>query len=235
MSAHALPKLLPDAEDLDLRLTRALAAVRAFVRKAACAVGGHDYRLHASANRICLRCADCEHETPGWRLDARVARRTAMSPRTRLETERTDSDASVETVWRRHGLQQRDLLVRVADRPGEVGKAADVAPCNTLKDIINLQEPTMVRATARTTHRTDAEIFAQARKALDERPSIPATVRVHIDDGTAWLTGTVRLASERVEAEDVVRQVPGVLRIVNKISVTQTASPEGFEPPDTSV
>jgi hypothetical protein len=69
-------------------------------------------------------------------------------------------------------------------------------------------------------------------KALDERPSIPATVRVHIDDGTAWLTGTVRLTSERVEAEDVVRQIPGVQRIVNKIAVAQLPSEEGFEPPE---
>jgi osmotically-inducible protein OsmY len=98
-----------------------------------------------------------------------------------------------------------------------------------------LEELIMTRATTSATRRTDTEIFAQARKALDDRPSIPATVRVHIDDGTAWLTGTVRLTSERVEAEDVVRQVPGVQHIVNKIAVAQPASPEGFEPPDISV
>jgi osmotically-inducible protein OsmY len=92
----------------------------------------------------------------------------------------------------------------------------------------------MTRATARSTHRTDAEIFAQARKALDERPSIPAAVRVHVDDGAAWLTGTVQLTSERAEAEDVVRQVPGVQRIVNTIAVAKPVSPEGFEPPDAS-
>ena len=79
--------------------------------------------------------------------------------------------------------------------------------------------------------RMDAEIFAQARKALDERPSIPATVRVHIDDGVAWLTGMARRASERTEAEDVVRQIPGVQQVVNKITVLQPPSEEGFEPP----
>jgi osmotically-inducible protein OsmY len=93
----------------------------------------------------------------------------------------------------------------------------------------------MARATETTTHRSDAEIFAQARKALDERPSIPATVRVHIDDGTAWLPGTVRLGRERAEAASVVRQIPGVQRIENKIIVVQLANPEEFEPPETAV
>ena len=82
---------------------------------------------------------------------------------------------------------------------------------------------------------TDAEIFAQARRALDDRPSIPATVRVHIDDGTAWLTGTARLAAERAEAEVVVRGVPGVQRVVNNVTVARPVNPEGFEPPDPAV
>jgi osmotically-inducible protein OsmY len=77
----------------------------------------------------------------------------------------------------------------------------------------------------------DAELFAKVRKALDGRPSIPATVRVHVDSGTATLTGTVRLASERAEAEDVVRHVPGVQRVIDEIAVATPPSAEGFEPP----
>jgi osmotically-inducible protein OsmY len=93
----------------------------------------------------------------------------------------------------------------------------------------------MPRPAETASRRPDADIFAQARKALDEHPSIPATVRVHIDDGIAWLTGTVRVTSERAAADEVVRQVPGVQRIVNELVIAQPASPEGFEPPDTSV
>jgi osmotically-inducible protein OsmY len=77
----------------------------------------------------------------------------------------------------------------------------------------------------------DAEIFARVRKALDARPSIPATVRVHVDGGTATLTGTVRLASELAEAEDVVRHVAGVQRVINELAVAVPPSTEGFEPP----
>jgi osmotically-inducible protein OsmY len=67
----------------------------------------------------------------------------------------------------------------------------------------------------------DAEIFAEARKALDDCPSIPATVRAHVDGGVVWLTGIARRRSERAEAENVVRRVPGVQQIVNKITVVQ--------------
>lgn len=88
--------------------------------------------------------------------------------------------------------------------------------------------------TAATSPPTDAEIFAQARKALDERPSIPATVRVHIDDGAAWLTGIVRLSSQRAEAEQAVHQVPGVRRVVNKLTVAQLETPADFGPPDST-
>ena len=90
----------------------------------------------------------------------------------------------------------------------------------------------MTPATRTGPRRTDTDIFAEARKALDERPSIPATVRVHIDDGVAWLTGMARRASERTEAEKVVRRIRGVERIVNKITVAELPDAGGFEPPE---
>ena len=79
-------------------------------------------------------------------------------------------------------------------------------------------------------HPADAEIFARARRALDDRPSIPSTVRVHIVDGVAFLTGTSRRPEARSEAEDAVRRVTGVQRVVNTIT---SASPPAavFEPP----
>lgn len=80
--------------------------------------------------------------------------------------------------------------------------------------------------------RTDADIFAAARHALDVRPNVPSTVRVHVDHGSVTLTGSVRLPSEREEAEVAVRDIEGVGRVINEISVPHVASPEGFEPPD---
>ena len=85
-----------------------------------------------------------------------------------------------------------------------------------------------------TRHRSDPDIFSAARKALDDHPSVPQEVRVHVDRGTVTLTGSVRWPQERSEAEDIVRRVDGVLRVVNNIIAAHIANPEGFEAPDES-
>jgi osmotically-inducible protein OsmY len=80
--------------------------------------------------------------------------------------------------------------------------------------------------------RADAEIFAEARHALDDRPTIPATVRVHVDHGVVTLTGSVRLTSQQLAAAEVVQRIPGVRRLVNDIVVAELPSVQGFEPPN---
>jgi osmotically-inducible protein OsmY len=90
----------------------------------------------------------------------------------------------------------------------------------------------MPHTTTDTSRRPDADIFAEARIALDRSPTVPATVRVHVDDGVATLTGSVRLPSERADAEDAVRHVAGLRRLLNEITVAQTVSSQGFEPPE---
>jgi osmotically-inducible protein OsmY len=79
------------------------------------------------------------------------------------------------------------------------------------------------------THRLDPDIFAAARKALDDDPKIPQDVRVHVDGGTVTLTGTVRTLHEKSEAEAVVRHIDGVVRTVNQIAVAQVVNPDTFE------
>jgi osmotically-inducible protein OsmY len=87
----------------------------------------------------------------------------------------------------------------------------------------------MSRATAKATHRNDAELFADARFALDNEPTIPGTVHVHVDNGTATLTGTVRRPTERTTAARVVRHVDGVRRVINLLTVWEMTSPEGLD------
>ena len=87
---------------------------------------------------------------------------------------------------------------------------------------------------AGTRRRSDSEIFSAAKTALDEMPSVSHEVRVHVDHGSVTLTGSVRWPHERSEAEDVVRRVDGVLRIVNEIRVARVVNREGFDAPDES-
>ena len=83
-----------------------------------------------------------------------------------------------------------------------------------------------------TEHRLDPDVFAAARKALDDDPRIPQDVRVHVDRGTVTLTGSVRWPHEKSEAEAVIRQIVGVMEIVNHITVAQVVNPEGLEAPE---
>lgn len=81
-----------------------------------------------------------------------------------------------------------------------------------------------------TTQRSDAEIFADARRVLDQHPTAPQGVHLHVDGGRVTLTGTVRHPFERAEAEDAVRRVKGIRHIVNDILVTQVPNAEGLDP-----
>lgn len=89
-----------------------------------------------------------------------------------------------------------------------------------------------MKPAASVTHRPDAEIFVDARHALDERPAVPATVHVHVNNGVATLTGSVRFASQQLEAEDAIRHVPGLRRLVNDIVVSEMPNVLGFEQPE---
>lgn len=123
----------------------------------------------------------------------------------------------------------------VGDNPTLVGVAheADERLRRVLASLeaIGAQAPAGEEETM-TTHRTDAEIFTDARSALDHQPSVPQDVRVHVDAGVVTLTGSVRWASERADAEDTVRGVKGIARIVNDITVAQVVSAEGLEAPE---
>ena len=84
----------------------------------------------------------------------------------------------------------------------------------------------------KTTDRSDAEIFGDARKALDQCPTVPQGVHVHVVRGALTLTGSVRHPFERMHAEEAVRRVEGIRSLVNSIFVTQAPDPRGFEAPD---
>jgi osmotically-inducible protein OsmY len=81
--------------------------------------------------------------------------------------------------------------------------------------------------------RNDGDIFGEARVALDRHPDIPSAVHVHVAGGIATLTGGVATPGQRALAEETVRRVKGVRRVVNRITLAHVINPEGLEPPDT--
>jgi osmotically-inducible protein OsmY len=71
--------------------------------------------------------------------------------------------------------------------------------------------------------RSSAAVFAAARKRLDDSPTVPGTVRVHVEDGVVTLTGSVQQPSQRSEAEQLVRPVIGDRHLLNNIVVISAA------------
>jgi hypothetical protein len=58
MLIETLPRIGPQA---------GISWASSWVRRTICALHGHDLMLHFErGRRVCLRCADCGHETPGW-------------------------------------------------------------------------------------------------------------------------------------------------------------------------
>jgi len=87
----------------------------------------------------------------------------------------------------------------------------------------------MGSTTERRVRRSDADVFAAARQRLDNCPTVPGTVRVHVEDGTVTLTGSVQHPSHRADAEHTVRPVIGTRHLVNKIIVMGPPRAEDFD------
>jgi osmotically-inducible protein OsmY len=67
--------------------------------------------------------------------------------------------------------------------------------------------------------RTDAEIAADAVRALELRESVPHNVQVVVRSGHVTLTGKVGLLQQAREAEKAVRHIKGIRDVVNRIDV----------------
>jgi len=70
---EVVPRRFSHPADDELGIRGALRTLRIHVRRAICAVGGHDYLVHADSRRIFLQCADCGQETPGWQINPRIS------------------------------------------------------------------------------------------------------------------------------------------------------------------
>lgn len=72
MFAVTLPKALVHRTGSNRSLFDLLRRIRSCLRETWCALRGHDMLLHTTHDRICLRCATCGHQTPGWLMTNRT-------------------------------------------------------------------------------------------------------------------------------------------------------------------
>jgi osmotically-inducible protein OsmY len=70
--------------------------------------------------------------------------------------------------------------------------------------------------------RNDAKITADLKAKLKEHSELggPNSVYVQTRDGVVYLTGQVTTDLQRETAENVARQVPGVVQVVNSIALS---------------
>jgi osmotically-inducible protein OsmY len=73
--------------------------------------------------------------------------------------------------------------------------------------------------------RADADIAADAARALQLRHDVPETVQAVVHDGHVTLTGRVQWLFQRSEAKAAVRRLPGVINVIDRIEVVPSALP----------
>jgi osmotically-inducible protein OsmY len=73
--------------------------------------------------------------------------------------------------------------------------------------------------------RTDDDIARDAARALQLRAAIPDKVQAAVHQGHITLTGTVSWLFQRDLAEEMVRYLPGVVEVINRIEVVSGSTP----------
>jgi osmotically-inducible protein OsmY len=71
--------------------------------------------------------------------------------------------------------------------------------------------------------RTDADLARDAAFALNLRDSVPRTVKATVHNGHITLTGAVDWMFQKMQAEKLVRHIPGVVGVMNYIGVMPRA------------
>jgi osmotically-inducible protein OsmY len=77
--------------------------------------------------------------------------------------------------------------------------------------------------------RTDEDIAHDTVRALRLRHSIPDTVQATVHSGHITLTGTVSYVFQRDVAEDAIRYLPGVVEVINRITVETGSTPRDIK------
>jgi hypothetical protein len=119
----AVPRACPRPDPFHVWAQTLVTRVRQFI----CALHGHEWRLRGEGNRLYLRCAWCDRETPGWTLNhpmmslARrpVLRRIGATAVRNVETSDTSRRASGRSLSERSAVViRKELPLRLVTRMG---------------------------------------------------------------------------------------------------------------------
>jgi hypothetical protein len=80
----AVAQGLPPATDSRTDIQTLAQRVDVWAHRTVCGIRGHDELLHFERGRVCLQCATCGHESPGW-----VTEREEAQPR-QVQQNRSD-------------------------------------------------------------------------------------------------------------------------------------------------
>src|ERR1035438_147338 len=65
----------------------------------------------------------------------------------------------------------------------------------------------------------DDDIYDQVNRKLNNDPDVHGRIKIDVKNGVVTLTGSVGTEKVRAKAEKIVRKVPGVKDVVNKLEI----------------
>jgi osmotically-inducible protein OsmY len=105
-------------------------------------------------------------------------------------------------------------------------KLAAQAAAHRVRGVLDVANDIDVRVTG-DKMRTDSDIAAAARHALDWNVLVPADhIHTTVINGWVTLEGNVEFYRERLDAERAISHLPGVRGVINKIKITSSVDPE---------
>lgn len=130
---------------------------------------------------------------------------------------------------RRTGVMTLNGVVGSADeRSNAQALAQKAAPGYTIADNIRV-EPTGIESELqpnKTASKLDHDIVDRYRAKIEKVKNLETqNIQYSANDGTLTLTGSVRTATEKREAEEIAKKVPGIKHVVNDIAVKSRQHP----------
>ena len=176
-----------------------------------------------------VRDALSRRKTSGERSARRQIREDEMTTATLRETDVRERDAVIAQLdWDPEvdasavGVAVRDGVVTLTGYIGTyAGKLAAERAAKRVHGVRAVANDVEVRLRL---ERTDADIAADAARALELLSAVPDSVQAVVNKGHVTLTGTVNWMYQSLAAEKALRHIRGVRSVLNHIAVAAPAA-----------